>query len=370
MKPLLIACAIAIFIPLFAAAQSTIQTGFVVVTPVSGSGTGVTVSETFTEQVGGTFFQSTVIASPLVTLTDIVVNADPASGLDTGIAMVNPNNTPAIVTLTLGNQAGVPSATRTITLGGGQQISQFVTQFFSGNVVTASPIRGLLFINSSLPISVMGLAFTGFSFTSLPAPTQLATVNAASTAGVQNGIIGVASTTPVGVVNGITAVAAPIPSTITQIPATFPGLTTPQSAAATTITPITGIAPTTAVVPLTGTIPLTGVPLTGVVTTTGTTNTQITTTVPVNTPVVAPSVFVVPQVTAGVGGTGAQILPQVAVGGGWTSQITIANTSGVTQVFRVDFFTPTGAPMPLSTGSTINSIVVPAGGVTTITATM
>jgi hypothetical protein len=367
MKPLFLACAIALFIPLFAAAQSTILTGYAVVTPVSGSGAGVTVSETFTEQVGGTFFQSTVIASPLVTLTDIVVNADPRSGLDTGIAIVNPNNTPVAITLTLGNQVGVPSATRTFTLGGGQQISQFVTQFFAGNVVTAAPIKGLLFVNSTLPVSVMALAFTGFSFTSLPATTQLTTINT-TTAAVQNGIIGVTSTTPVGVVNGIAAVAAPIPSTITQIPATFPGLSTPQLAAATTITPITGIAPTTAVVPLTGTIPLTGVPITGFVTTG--TNTQITTTVPVNTTVVAPGVFVVPQITVGVGGPGAQILPQVAVGGGWTSQITIANTSGVAQVFRVDFFTTTGAPLPLSTGSTINSIVIPAGGVTTITATM
>jgi hypothetical protein len=365
MKTLFYACALLILIPLFSFAQSTIQTGYAVITPTSGSGAGLTVTEVFSEQVDGNLFQASVIGSPLVTLTNIVVNSDPATGLNTGIAMVNPNNVPAVVTLTLGNQAGVSTATTTITLGGGQQISRFVSEFFSGSAVAAAPMRGLLFISSTVPISVLGLAFSGFSFTSLPPATQITAVNVTNTtnaAVITNNSAVVATTVPVGVLNGIAAVQAPpIPTTITQIPSTFPGLVTSQSAVGIT-SPLTGIAPLTAVTPLSGITPLTGI-----VPTTATSTGQLTLTgTPTTIGVVSPSVIVFPQIQVGIGGAGAQILPQVVAGGGWLSQITIANTSGVSQVVRVDFFNNLGAPFPLPFGSSVPSIIIAPGGIATI----
>jgi hypothetical protein len=69
----------------------------------------------------------------------------------------------------------------------------------------------------------------------------------------------------------------------------------------------------------------------------------------------------------GVGGAGALLLPQVATGGGWFSQITIANTSPFAQTVRVDFFNSGGAPMSLSFGSTAPSVVIAPGGVATLT---
>src|SRR5215471_13351506 len=178
MKPLLYAFLLGILIPMVSFGQ-TIQTGFAVITPIAGTGVGLSVTETFGELVGTNFFQSSVIGSPLVTLTDIIVNIDPTLGLNTGVAMVNPNNSPATVTFTLGNQVGAAVDTRTITLGARQQISMFVTEIFSGSPAVASPITGLMFINASLPIAVLGLSFNGFSFTSLPVATQItvATVN-------------------------------------------------------------------------------------------------------------------------------------------------------------------------------------------------
>ena len=73
--------------------------------------------------------------------------------------------------------------------------------------------------------------------------------------------------------------------------------------------------------------------------------------------------IVIPQITAGIGGPGALLLPQVATGGGWVSQITITNTSGVTQAVRVDFFDASGNPMVLPFGASVPSIVINSGGV-------
>ena len=365
MKILSCAFLLALFIPLFSFGQ-TIQVGWAVVTPTSGTGAGLSVSETFGELVDNNFFQASVIASPLVTLTNVVVNSNPATGVNTGIAMVNPNDTPVTVSMTLGNQQGLTTDTRTFTLGAHQQVSKFITEFFLGNSLLQAPLTGLVFISSGLPIGVVGLAFTGFSFASLPVATQLTVANVTSTNPVP--INGVVVTPTVGVQQGIAAVAgtsivtpAPtLPSTILQLPPTFPSVT--PTTVPTITTPITGVAPITAVVPLTGTIPLTGT------TTTLATTTGQLTTGPTTVQVLTPSVMVFPQISIGVGGPGSQLLPQIATGGGWVTQITIANTSGITQTVRVDFFDPNGAPLTLATGSTVGNIVVAPTGVATVAA--
>jgi hypothetical protein len=272
--------------------------------------------------------------------------------------------------MTLGNQQGLTTDSRTITLGGHQQVSKFVTEFFVGNSLLQVPLTGLVFISSNLPIGVVALAFTGFSFASLPVATQITVANVTATNVIASGV----TVTPVvGVQQGIAAVAAPpitpaptLPNTVLQLPSTFPGLT-PTTIPITT--PITGAPPVTAVVPVTGTIPLTG----NTATLTGTTG-PITgvpptvTTVPTSVQVLTPSVTVFPLISAGVGGPGAQLLPQVATGAGWVTQITIANTSGITQTVRVDFFNPFGSPLTLPSGSTVENIVVAPTGVATVAA--
>src|SRR6185369_8294275 len=107
--------------------QDLIRTGFAVVTPVTGGGLGLAVSETFAEQAGGTVFQATVLPSPLTTVTSVVVNTNPATGANTGVAIVNPNDAAATVTLTLVDRQGNPLRTSTLTMDGRQQIPRFVT---------------------------------------------------------------------------------------------------------------------------------------------------------------------------------------------------------------------------------------------------
>src|SRR6516162_2648566 len=220
MKLLWCAFLLLMFIPFISFGQGTIQTGFVVITPTSGTGDGLSVSEIFGEEVGTSFFQSSVPQSPLVTLTSVVVTANVNAGLNTGIAIVNPNNVPATITTTFRNQLGVAAATRTFGLGALQQESRFVTEIFSGDPVTAAPMVGSLLISSNVPVGVLGLSFNGFSFTSLPVATQLSVSNV-TTAAVTTGTTvvpvnpGVVAT---GINTGVVPAAAPpaVPSTITQ----------------------------------------------------------------------------------------------------------------------------------------------------------
>jgi len=89
----------------------------------------------------------------------------------------------------------------------------------------------------------------------------------------------------------------------------------------------------------------------------------VTTTTPAGTPVTS---IVFPQVLIGIGGPGGSLLPQVATGGGWGTQIVISNSSAVVQTVRVDFFTPAGAPLGLSFGSSIANIVIAPAGIATL----
>jgi hypothetical protein len=58
-----------------------------------------------------------------------------------------------------------------------------------------------------------------------------------------------------------------------------------------------------------------------------------------------------------IGGGASFLFPQVVTGGGWATQITIANNSAAVQVLRIDFFDPNGNAL-----QTINGITIPPLG--------
>jgi hypothetical protein len=150
-----------------------IRTGFAVVTPLTAGPLALSISETFTEKIGGNVVLTNVPPSPLVTLTSIVVHLDPASGVNTGIAIVDPFDLPATVTLSLVNPRGLIINSRTIIVGARQQLSRFVTQLFFDVPELTAPFTGQLFISSNVPIAILGLAFSGPFFSGLPAAGQL-----------------------------------------------------------------------------------------------------------------------------------------------------------------------------------------------------
>jgi hypothetical protein len=345
-----------------AATAGSLETGYAVVTPLAGTGEGLSVSETFGEQIGVNLFQASVLNSPLVTLTDVVLNVDPQTGSNTGIAIINPSTSLATVVLSARNQQGAEIATRTITIGAHQQISDFVTDLFPGEPNFAQGVSGLLFISSNIPIGVVALAFSGGTFTSLPVAAQLSGTNAlnATTSTTPATVSAPATatiTTPVTTAsNGITITGVAPTTTFTPITPTFNGVTTPPT-----------LLPSPAFTNPTGTLPITG-SAASLVTATGVAPVQaiaVPATPPQN--VSSAVMFAVPQLSAGVGGPGALLLPQVATGGGWVSQITIANPSASAQTVRVDFFNAAGAPLATRLGSTVPSVVIAPGGVATLT---
>jgi hypothetical protein len=334
--------------------QEVIQTGFAVVTPVSGGGAGLAVTETFSEQVGGALFQATVLPSPLATITSVVVTTNPATGANTGVAIVNPNDSTATITLSLRDQGGNTLSTRTITVAGRQQIPRFVTELFSGTPELATPFTGSLVVNADLAIGVLGLQFVGPSFTALPTSVQLAGVTTFAAGNV---------TTPTAIITGV------------------PGAITPTTAITPTITiPSTPTVPISTV-PIPSTIPVTTIPSTTIPATTVPATVTVSPQVfAIGTTSQSPAAFGTPvsnttitgqppntlvTAAAGVVGLGAFLLPQVATGGGWESQVTVANTSGNTQIVRVEFFNANGGPLIIPIGSTISGVAIPPGGVVT-----
>ncbi len=74
-----------------------------------------------------------------------------------------------------------------------------------------------------------------------------------------------------------------------------------------------------------------------------------------------------PESDTGVGGPNAVILPHFATGGGWASEIVLANTSATPLTVRVDIFGQNGSPLTVSlndqTESSFQDLTIPAGGV-------
>jgi hypothetical protein len=79
---------------------------------------------------------------------------------------------------------------------------------------------------------------------------------------------------------------------------------------------------------------------------------------PTLTPLVTPPAVTVAvqqnaQATGTIGGPASFVFPQVVTGEGWSSQITVANTSTSSQALRIDFFDPNGLSLATVTGITI-----------------
>jgi hypothetical protein len=82
------------------------------------------------------------------------------------------------------------------------------------------------------------------------------------------------------------------------------------------------------------------------------------------------SVAPVPVIAANVGGPAAVILAQFAAGGGWASEIILANFGLAPLTVRVDLFASDGTPLTTTlngqTGSSFQGITIPVGGVATL----
>jgi len=320
---------------------SSIQTGFAQITPIQGTGAGLVVSEVLRQQFEGITFQASVPPSPLVTLTNVVVDVNPDIGRNTGIAIVNPTDGIATVSLNLRNPHCMDIGSTTVVLNRRQQLSQFVTQLFPAVPELSGSFTGVLFISTDIPVSVLGLAFTGPSFSSLPVSTQLA----------PNSVVAVSNSTFTGALTTASATTPepqPLPPTVIPLPSN-----------------VIGVAPTQ---PIATTPPLVAAtePVNGSFSTATTTSAITTSTTPP--PATGASLAVVDTTGSAANTVIAQtlLIPQVAMGGGWTSEITIVNTSPSQQIVRVDFFDSLGGVLAVPGGG--SPITVPPAGLAVLSA--
>jgi subtilase family serine protease len=148
--------------------QGAIRTGFMTITPDTNT-PAPTPTVTFGIVSGG-IVQSQAGVSPTPTITDgsFYANVIPGIGRNLGVAMVSSGSVTNTVTLTLrdvnGNTTGNPV---TISLAPQHQLARFVNELFSSTVVGSS-FLGSLRIQSSSPLGVLGLRFTGVEFSTLP----------------------------------------------------------------------------------------------------------------------------------------------------------------------------------------------------------
>jgi hypothetical protein len=81
----------------------------------------------------------------------------------------------------------------------------------------------------------------------------------------------------------------------------------------------------------------------------------------------APGNFLMPIIVPNVGGAGALLFPQFVTGGGWSTEIAILNTSSASITVRLDIFTQSGVPLPVTlnglTASSFTNLIIPANGI-------
>jgi hypothetical protein len=110
----------------------------------------------------------------LTTETSVIVDVVQGIGRNLGLAIANAGSTSASVTLTLRDldgrnvSSGVP-----LSIPARSQIARFVTELFPQGVIGAA-FRGSVTIQSSIPVSIVGIRFSSSEFSTLPAPISTA----------------------------------------------------------------------------------------------------------------------------------------------------------------------------------------------------
>ena len=160
--------------------QSSIHSGYIIITPDSGSASPAA-TVTF-GLVNGSVVQSQTDATPTPIITDASFYADvvPGIGRNLGIAIVNSGSTLSTITLTLrdanGKMAGNPV---TLSLAPQQQIARFVNELFSSTLI-GSTFFGSLRVQSSSPVSMLGLRFAGACVSAPPFTVSSNSANGSS----------------------------------------------------------------------------------------------------------------------------------------------------------------------------------------------
>src|ERR1051326_3511707 len=120
--------------------------------------------------------QAGIMRQAMTADASMFVEVLPTPGRNIGVALANPGDNTNIVTITLrnldGSAAGMPI---NISLEARHQISKFITELLPDAIATG--FIGSLRVHSSLPVSVLGLRFSGTAFSTLSVTTGAGTAD-------------------------------------------------------------------------------------------------------------------------------------------------------------------------------------------------
>jgi hypothetical protein len=166
----------------------SIRTGYVVVTRDANSPAPVATLTYGIVQNAVVQSQASILPAGPVLDTTISVDIVPAAGRNLGVAIANLNRLPAAISLTLRDDSGTTISTVAQSLAGKGQLAKFVTELFATGVIGAA-FSGSLEVQSSLPVSLIGLRFSGQAFSTVPIPGASAPASSNIFSGGSNPIV-------------------------------------------------------------------------------------------------------------------------------------------------------------------------------------
>jgi hypothetical protein len=161
---------------LSAQASETIQVGYAVVTPSTQTTSGMVVFETLNQTRTQDTLQVGVFPANLTLNALLPIDVSTSLGKALGVAIANPNPASANITMTVRRSDGTQLTATTTSIVGRQQISKLITELFpsasaggfSTLVGIPAEFTGTLIINSSSPVSILGLKFRGANYSTVP----------------------------------------------------------------------------------------------------------------------------------------------------------------------------------------------------------
>jgi len=154
-----------------------LRSGYAVITP-NASNPLPLASLTYGMVHGGEVeAQAAILPDAPVTQTTLPLDVVPGIGRNVGVAVANSSGVPASIVIALRDDDGTPVGTPvSLTIQNAHQFAKFVTELFPASAFGAA-LRGTLAIQSTTPVSIVGLRFSGTEFSTIPVPPAVSTAS-------------------------------------------------------------------------------------------------------------------------------------------------------------------------------------------------
>ncbi len=151
-----------------AAQADPIQAGYVIITPTGDNTAGLMAFETFGQKEGPGSTQAGVLPASMTKNAMLFVSTSGRLSRNLGVAIANPGDADADVSISLRGADGVLVASKSVPVAAHKQVSEFVTQIFEDKSAVPSDLTGTISLVSETPVAIVGLRFRGNNFSTLP----------------------------------------------------------------------------------------------------------------------------------------------------------------------------------------------------------